>query len=206
MEIENHKEQVPFAHYCAQWQEMDPQEASRRSRVPFDAETGMFQLTMLGVPYCLHWPDFSIATESGEGFALKNIPAQILLMRYIMSAQPSPFGGKFLTFREMPWGDVYIKPFTGRCLTRAAFTFGTRIQAFRAAMERMGARALSHGDAAYEVEFLPGLLMQIIVWEGDDEFPPNSQILFSDNFSATFAAEDRVVCADVLIGDCKCHM
>lgn len=206
MEIENHKEQVPFAHYCAQWREMDPQEASSRSRVPYDPENGAFTLTMLGVAYTLRWPEFAISSADGTGFALNNIHAQILLMRYIMSAKPVPFGGKFLTFREMPWGDVYIKPFTGRCLTRAAFTFGTRLPAFRAAMERMGARVLAHGDAAYEVEFLPGLLMQIIVWEGDDEFPPNSQILFSDNFSDTFAAEDRVVCADVLIGDCKCHM
>ena len=206
MEIENHKEQVPFAHYCAQWREMDPQEASRRSRVPYDPAAGLFTLNLLGVTYTLRWPEFAISSADGQGFALNNIPAQILVMRYIMSAKPVPFGGKFLTFREMPWGDVYIKPFTGRCLTRAAFTFGTRLPAFRAAMEAMRARPLSHGDAAYEVEFLPGLFMQIIVWEGDDEFPPNSQILFSDNFSDTFAAEDRVVCADVLIGDCKCHM
>ena len=80
------------------------------------------------------------------------------------------------------------------------------LEAFRAAMEKMGAQPLSHGDAGYQVEFLPGLFMQILVWEGDDEFPPNSQILFSDNFPQVFAAEDLVVCADVLISDGKCHM
>ena len=39
----------------------------------------------------------------------------------------SKSSGTFLTYREMPWGEVYIKPFTGRCLTRAvvatAFAF-----------------------------------------------------------------------------------
>ena len=205
MEVENHKEQVPFAHYCAQWREMDPAEAAGRG-VPFDASAGVFHVTMLGVTYGLHWPEFAIETAGGEGFALQNIPAQILLMRYVMSAKPAPFHGKFLTFRETPWGDVYLKPFTGRCLTRAAFTFGTRIAAFRKAMEALGGRQLRHGDAAYEVEFLPGFRMQIIVWEGDDEFPPNSQILFSDNFPDVFAAEDLVVCADVLISSGKCHL
>ena len=85
----------------------------------------------------------------------------------------------------------------------AAFTLPN---ALRAAMEKMGATKVDHGDAGYQVEFLPGLFMQILVWEGDDEFPPNSQILFSDNFAEAFAAEDRVVCADILIGDGKCHM
>lgn len=203
MEIENHKEQVPFEHYCRQWRELDPAAAAARG-VSWDGSA--FHVTMLGVPYRLSWPEFAISSETGEGFALGNIPAQILLMRYVTSAKPAPFTGNFVTFRETPWGDVYIKPFTGRCLTRAAYTFGTRLEAFRAAMEKMGAQPLPHGDAGYQVEFLPGLHMQLLVWAGDDEFPPNSQILFSDNFPEVFAAEDLVVCADVLISDGKCHM
>lgn len=206
MEVVNHKEQVPFEHYCGEWRAMDPQAAAERCGALFDAAAGTFRLTLLGVEYALSWPEFAISSADGQGFALGNIPAQILLMRYIMSAAPAPFRGKFLTFRETPWGDHYLKPFTGRCLTRAAFTFATRIPAFRKAMEAMGAQALRHGDAAYQIEFLPDLFMQIILWEGDDEFPPNSQILFSDNFPAVFAAEDLVVCADILIGDGKCHL
>ncbi len=206
MEVENHKEQVPFEHYCREWAAIDPREASARSGVPFDGSTGTFRVTMLGTAYTLHWPDFRIEAAGGEGFALGNIPAQILLMRYVMTSTAAPFGGRFLTFRETPWGDVYLKPFTGRCLDRAAFTFGTRLEAFRRAVERSGARPLTHGDASCEAEFLPGLFMQLILWEGDDEFPPNSQILFSDNFSAVFAAEDRVVCADILISSLKALM
>ena len=203
MELENHKELVPFAHYCQAWREMDARAAEARG-VPFDGSA--FTVTMLGVRYRLAWPEFAITAEGGAGFALGSIPAQILLIRYVLSARPAPFTGRFTTFREMPWGDVYIQPFTGRCLNRAAFTFGTRLPAFRAAMEAMGAEAVPHGDAGYEVEFLPELRMQLLLWAGDDEFPPSSQILFSDNFPQVFAAEDRVVCADVLIGDAKCHM
>ena len=48
--------------------------------------------------------------------------------------------------------------------------------------------------------------MQILVWEGDDEFPPNAQILYSDNFADGFAAEDRVVAGDILIATIKSYM
>ena len=48
--------------------------------------------------------------------------------------------------------------------------------------------------------------MQLIVWEGDDEFPPNSQILYSDNFEESFSAEDRVVSGDILISIVKLNM
>ena len=34
-------------------------------------------------------------------------------------------------------------------------------------------------------------------WEGDEEFPPSAQILYSDNFQFGFHAEDMVVAGDL---------
>ena len=48
--------------------------------------------------------------------------------------------------------------------------------------------------------------MQILMREGDDEFPPNALILYSDNFAEGFAAEDRVVAGDILISTVKSNM
>ena len=106
----------------------------------------------------------------------------------------------------MPWGEMYIKPYTGRVLTRAAFTFGTRVAAFRAAAEKMGAELVKHGDAGFRFNLIGDYQMQILIWEGDDEFPPNAQILYSDNFADGFAAEDRVVAGDILISTVRTYM
>ena len=101
---------------------------------------------------------------------------------------------------------MYIKPYTGRVLTRAAFTFGTRLDAFRKAAEKMGAVSVPHGDAGYLFELVGGYRMQVLVWAGDEEFPPNAQVLYSDNFAEGFAAEDRVVAGDILISTIKANM
>ena len=106
----------------------------------------------------------------------------------------------------MPWGELYITPYTGRCLTRAAFTFGTQVPAFAAACERMGGEKLPHGDAGYGFGFLGGYRMQIMIYAGDEEFPPSSQILYSDNFASGFSAEDRVVAGDILISAIRQEM
>ena len=116
------------------------------------------------------------------------------------------WSGAWKTFREMPWGELYIKPYTGRVLTRAAFTFGTRVDAFRAAGEKMGATPVAHGDAGFQFQFIDGYYIQILVWAGDEEFPPNAQVLYSDNFENGFAAEDRVVAGDILISAIKANM
>lgn len=76
----------------------------------------------------------------------------------------------------------------------------------QAACEKMQALPMKHGDAGYQFDLIGGYRMQILVWEGDDEFPPNAQVLYSDNFAEGFAAEDRVVAGDILISTIKSQM
>ena len=203
MQIENHKEEVPFSHYESLFRDLNPQEAvTRLPGVTF--EDGRFTITLLGRTYRVSWPEYAL--EALDGKPLPNLPTQTFLLRCLLEGKELPFLGQWKTFREMPWGELYIQPFTGRCLTRAAFTFGTRISAFRTACEKLGARKLPHGDAGYEFSFFGPYSMQLLVWEGDDEFPPNAQILYTDNFAQGFAAEDRVVAGDILIGHIKANL
>lgn len=200
MQVENHKEEVPFAHYEALFSQLDPQEAvNRLGDVSWDGQE--FRLKLLGRGFAISHPVYGIRALDGGN--LPPLPTQTFLLRYLLESKQVSWGGSWKTFREMPWGEMYITPYTGRVLTRAAFTFGTRIDDFRAACEKMGALALPHGDAGYQFDVLGGYQMQLLVWEGDEEFPPSAQVLYSDNFADGFAPEDRVVAGDILISTIK---
>lgn len=205
VQIQNNKEEVPFEHYVKAFAGLDPREAAQRCNVPFDENTGEFTLKLIGKTAKIHWPDYAISGDDGL-LALKSLPAQTFLLRYLLEGKAVRSSGGWKTFREMPWGEMYITPYTGRCLTRAAFTFGTRLKQFAEACERLRAMPIRHGDAAYQLPLLDGYEMQVIVWQGDDEFPPNAQLLYSDNFAEGFAAEDRVVAGDLLITAIKSIM
>ena len=202
MQIENHKEEVPFAHYGGLFRALDPQEAAERTGAKWDGKE--FFVTLLGTEYAIAYPDYAIRCV-GEG-KLPPLPTQTFLLRYLLECKQAPWRGEWKTFREMPWGEMYIKPYTGRVLTRAAFTFGFRLAAFRAACEKLGGVKLPHGDAGYEFTLIGDYKIRILVWEGDDEFPPNAQVIYSDNFAEGFAAEDRVVAGDILISVIKANM
>jgi hypothetical protein len=202
MQIENHKEEVPFSHYEELFCKLNTDEAVARTDVKWDGEE--FYVNLLGVEYAISHPDYAI--RAVDGGAIPPLPTQTFLLRYLLESKKAAWAGEWKTFREMPWGEMYIKPYTGRVLTRAAFTFGTRLAAFKAAAEKMGAMSVKHGDAGYQFDLIGGYKMQILVWEGDDEFPPNAQVLYSDNFAEGFAAEDRVVAGDILISTIKANM
>lgn len=204
MQVQNNKEEVPFAHYVEKFRALCPEEAAQRCGVAF--ENGAFTLRLLDTTYHIAWPEYAISADCAAGFALENLPCQTFLLRFLLEGKKAEPAFGFKTFREMPWGEMYIGPYTGRCLTRAAFTFGTRLEAFSAACRAMHAEELSHADAGFGFDFLGGYRMQLMVYAGDEEFPPSGQILYSDNFSAGFAAEDRVVAADILISAVKQQM
>ncbi len=203
MQIENHKEEVPFAYYEEKFRELNPGAVTARlSDVTWDGSC--FSVKLLGREFAITHPDYTITPkDSGK---VPPLATQTFLLRYLLECKDVAWKNQWKTFREMPWGEMYIKPYTGRVLTRAAFTFGTRLDAFRAAAEHMGAIPVPHGDAGYLFELVGGYRMQILVWAGDEEFPPNAQVLYSDNFADGFAAEDRVVAGDILISTIKANM
>ena len=202
------KERLPYEHYLRAYQDLRPEDISGRTGIPFDRESSSFELRLMGVTYRISWPDYEVKHLDREDlgyYPLENAAnARILVLRYLTEGASAPATGKFLTYREVPWGEVYFKQFQGRCIFRLAFGFGGKLEKFREVMERIGARSISHGDAGYEFEFMNGLQLQFMIWAGDEEFPPSAQILFSDNFPVAFVqGEDMAVVGDVSIGMLK---
>lgn len=201
------KERIPYEHYLELYRNADPEEISRRTGIPYDSAKHTFKLRLMGITYEILFPDYQVnhCQEETIGYypLETQVNARILILRFLVESQRANASGKFLTYREVPWGNVYLKQFQGRCLMRLAYGYGNRLEKFGEIMERIGAEKKNFGDASYEFEFLNGLKLQFILWAGDDEFPPSAQILFSDNFPMAFQAEDMAVVGDVSISMLK---
>lgn len=203
----DNKERIPLEHYLEEYRKIDPKEAALRCGVPYDEEKQQFHIRLMGYHYLVAHPEFAIQKEQeeeeGAFLLLDSVPAKIIVLRFLISGQAVKSSGKYLTYREVPWGEVYFRQFEGRCLMRLKFSFGFKLEQFSAAMEKMGARKIAMGDVAYEFEFINGLHVRFILWAGDDEFPPSSQILFEDNFPYAYQAEDLAVVGDISINTLK---
>lgn len=202
----NNLEDIPFAQYMKHYQKMNPLEASMRAGVPFDADTRCFRLHMLEREYLVSHPDLTITrvTEDGQYRALESDKsAQILAMRFLLRGLNIASTGEFLTYREVPNGEVYFRQFSGRCLKRLAYAFGSQPEKMEAAIEKLGAKRLTLGDVSCELEIFKNYYVRWILWAGDEEFPPSAQMLFSDNFPLSFDPGDMAVIGDISIDTLK---
>lgn len=199
MEIKDNKTGVPLEHYISEFSSANPVEMSAKSGISYDGSA--FDLTIMGREIKVTWPDMvAVYTDTGDE-AKANV--RILLARLIMKGRLSETTGKMLSYTEMPWGNVYEAQFRGRCIMRLAFGFGNDLKKFEVSCKSIAGEKTSGGDMAFNIPFLPKLTVRLIIWEGDDEFPPSSQILFSDNFPNAFTAEDLAVTGDIILDAMK---
>lgn len=183
----------PIAYYMQRFREADPEEIAARTGAVY--ADGVLSFTVLGNTLRVDWPEFK-----AEGWKDYD---RILFLHFLLDGKPEPAGGTFRSYPELPWGEVYDRNFRARCTMRMVRMFGTAPERFEAVSEALGGRKINGSGIIYEFEFMPGLFLRFILWPGDEEFPSSGQIVFSDNFPSSFAAEDRVVVCEYVLGKMK---
>jgi hypothetical protein len=201
----------PLEHYTGIFAGLDPVEIARRTRAAYDAERREFSLVLMGSRVTVRWPGGEMEMDAGScGISghreYPDAYERILLLRYLCEGRYVEPTGRYIAYNEVPWGDVYGSNYQGRVLARFAGTFGRDPDALRRTMEAApGLEAVPEaiGDLSYRFLFMHGLPMQVILWEGDDEFPPSAQLLYDETVVFGFTAEDVAVAGDILIARLK---
>ena len=173
----------------------DPESLAKFSgalyQVPAQGEQSLV-IRFLNREVIISWPDLVI-TEKNTNKEI-NIQQQVFLLHYLNGAFISegvPLTNEWISFQEVPDGKFYLAPFTGRARTPLLNAFGKCPGLMvELAKKAYKATTLDHGDYSVSVEALPLIRLALILWEGDDEFPPESNILFDRNISRLLSAED----------------
>ena len=199
--IPDNKNERPLAYYMQQFQNASPDEMSMRSGFFFDPTRSAFQFHFLGQGLWMTYPDMEV--KKSDDTRIETPAIRILLARALLTGKVQESSGRYLAYAEVPWGNVYLQQFTGRCVSRLAFGFGRQLDVFERACLALGGVPCAGADKGFTIEFLDGLHIRLLIWAPDEECPPSAQILFSDTSPFMYTAEDLAVVGDVLINALK---
>jgi hypothetical protein len=190
----------PLEYYAAEFAAIEPEQISQRTKIPFDKASASFAVRVLDLVYRVTWPDgkFSVSADAGS----IDPYIRILVLRYLSEGKYVEATGRYIAYNEIPWGNVYGANFQGRVIMRFLRKFGSDTGSLKRLMEDsdyLNAKPVGGADIAYSFDFMHGLPMKILIWEGDDEFPPSTQILYDETVVFGFTAEDIAVVGDILI-------
>jgi hypothetical protein len=197
--IDDYKKAVELGK--ADLKEKNPKRIADLSGASFEPHPGgkaVLSLDFLGRNVTITWPDIAISLrESGDEMPMQE---QILLLHYLSGAQGATVTGEWIAYQEVPDGKFYLDAFVRRAKNPMVLVFGNQPELLvKLAAERYGARPLDQGDLSVFVQALPLVPVALILWEGDDEFPPEGTILFDRNVSEILSAEDIAWLAGMII-------
>jgi hypothetical protein len=147
------------------------------------------------------WPGLEMTyADRGEMLPLQQ---QILLIHYLNGAWTSDgheLTGEWIAFQDIPDGKFYLDAFIKRAKIPLVNAFGDRPERLVEKAEKAyGAVPLNYGDISANVQALPKIRVALILWRGDDEFPPEGNILFDSNTTDYFSAEDVAWLAGMIV-------
>jgi len=161
-------------------------------------EANTFRISFLDRVYRAGFPDFEFNDESDEK---KEIPIQeqVLILHYMMAGGAPKLTGDWISYREIPGASFYFSAFVKRAIDPLKKVFGQDISALTRAAARIKGRPIEAGDVGFEFYLFPKVPMQIILWQGDDEFPSEANILFDKTIGDILSPEDVAWLAGMLV-------
>lgn len=177
------------------------QEIVDRSGFPANADNS-FRVSFLDRVYRVTYPEFDFTEEAPvAASAPKEIPLQeqVLILHYMKAETTLSPCGKWVAYREIPGASFYFAAFTKRAIDPLKKVFGNNIAGFKTAASKLNGKPIPEGDAGGEFLLFPKIPVRLILWEGDEEFAPEGNILFDETIGNLLPAEDIAWLAGMLV-------
>ena len=157
-----------------------------------------FEIQFLGRRYGIEYPSFRFTDleVSGQDIPLQE---QVLILHYMMGADPLRVPGDMIAYREIPGASFYFGPFVKRAVNPLKETFGRNLDAFHKACRTLRGTPIDAGDAGYRFQVFPQLSLHYILWEGDEEFDAEANILFNEATGECLSPEDAAWMAGMVV-------
>ncbi|MDH7576367.1 MAG: DUF3786 domain-containing protein [Bacillota bacterium] len=173
-----------------------PGEAAWRAGVKYDEVKKEFIVPFLNEEYHIKYPTGDVYHPQGREIPVVN---RILTLHYLNSAKGVPIKHKWISFKELPSGQIYIDPFYNRAVRPLIKLFGQEPEALLKAGLALGGKRENLGDSSVTISVFPMVPITYVIWRGDEEFPPSGNILFDASAPNYLPLEDYAIIAGMVV-------
>jgi len=119
----------------------------------------------------------------------------ILLLHYLQKNTPAKDTTEQVNFRNFPGGQFYLQPYRSRSIKPLIGRIKNDLDLLRNNLDRFDWQEVQLADLAAKIHVFANVHATLIYHLGDEEFPPEADILFDASLKHIFCAEDAAVIA-----------
>lgn len=197
----NHGEgayKTAFIHSRQKLQALKPEEIVRLSSCNYDEIRSCLVFESFGHEVEISYPD-GLIRLLGKDNPL-TLEWALILLNYLSSAKPLPIANEWVSYRDLPQGNVFFPNIRTTVLqAMGQFYSDCNKSILEEALHNLGFTLVqSNADLDAEGSFAPRVPVRIRFWEGEDEIPASCQILFDRTASDQMHIEDIAVICSVI--------
>jgi len=148
----------------------------------------LYRITMPNVEVLL--------ADSREEISIRD---KVLILHYLLSAKGTPITNRLIAFKELPGGGNYFRTFSKRAIEPLVEHFGEKPHALIDIAGKLGGHTVDLGDIAVSINTFSRVPVTIVLWQGDEEFPAQGDILFDAAVSDYLTTYDVTVLCESII-------
>ncbi|MBA4372778.1 MAG: hypothetical protein C0402_07915 [Thermodesulfovibrio sp.] len=170
----------------------DPAAICRSAAVDFDASSGCYILKSFGAEILISPADKTISGSGKTGELLLTrlgYFSRLSILWYLVSAKDIALSGKLINPLNLRGGHLFFRGTHILPLDKLAEKFNDDTEGFLNKGISLGGEKVLHGDAAVRFFPLPRIPVTLILWRGNDEFPPGADLLFDSTAEVHLAID-----------------
>ena len=155
----------------------NPEDVCRRALCSYDSNKGCYALSVWGEDYNIY-PVESKITRIRDGNWDINTHFALFILHYLMTSKAIPISKEWVSEKDIPGGAAFFRGPHAVPTHLIVKSYGNNIAGFSRRCEQLHGIPLEIADQTYSFRIAPRIPVAVLLWEGDDEFPAESKILF----------------------------
>ena len=179
--------------------EQNPTEVCRRAVCQYDEEARFYTLSVWGDKYRIY-PHQNRINCMNEYTERLHEYFYLFIIHYLLNSKEIDIVDEWISEKDIPGGTTFFRGPHEIPVNLIKDRFDNDIIQFKKRCEQLHGRQLAMADTAYLFEITPRIPVAVLYWQGDDEFPAESKILYDRTIMEHLASD---VIFALAIGICK---
>lgn len=159
---------------------LDPSEVCARAVVTYDRDTGLYAVPAYGQVFSMAPGGREIVSGTALGIRLLSTREyffSLSILWYLACARDIPLSGRLVKPVHMKGGQMFARGTHVLPLDELAGRYSADREGFLKRGALFGGIPWDHGDASVRLMAFPRVPVYIVLWSGDEEFPPRADLM-----------------------------
>lgn len=160
----------------------DPNKICKRVKCNYDYVEKAYKITIWGDEYSINPTREKIECITDKVHNLHEY-FQIFIIHYLLMKKDIEVCNEWVSEKDIPGGSSFFTVSHEIPCDLISVKYGNDVLKFKNHCEKLDGFPLDMADAAYCFKITPRVPVAVLYWAGDDDFPPQSKMLFDKSIS-----------------------